>query len=180
MSTGILATLSFAVLYLGSSYILVGASGAISGLLGALARLYPRERMSVFIGFGVTPPLPAYLLVVIFLSIETLLALMRNDNVAHVAHIGGAVFGFVLAPLIARIKAKDTDRKADLKGLGALALTPELRDVLEQAEAQEDAMARQAWLERFASRASCPKCGGRLELKRGALRCSACGWKIRY
>jgi membrane associated rhomboid family serine protease len=77
----------------------VGASGAIYGLLLAFAMLHPNE-----IIMPLFPPIPmkAKWAVLIFAAIELLLGLLNassitsSDNVAHFAHLGGALFGFVL------------------------------------------------------------------------------------
>jgi membrane associated rhomboid family serine protease len=77
----------------------VGASGAIYGLLLAFAMLHPND-----IIMPLFPPIPmkAKWAVLIFAGIELFMG-VRNvrdiasaDNVAHFAHLGGALFGFVL------------------------------------------------------------------------------------
>ena len=72
----------------------VGASGAIYGLLLAFGMLHPND-----IIMPLFPPIPmrAKWAVLIFCGIELLLGLLSSaDNVAHFAHLGGALFGFVL------------------------------------------------------------------------------------
>ncbi len=73
----------------------VGASGAIYGLLLAFGMLHPNDIIMPLI-----PPIPmkAKWAVVVFCAIELLLgirgSLFSADNVAHFAHLGGALFGF--------------------------------------------------------------------------------------
>lgn len=73
----------------------VGASGAVFGLLAGLALLFPNiELMLMFIPI----PIKAKYLVPVLMLIELSLG-VRNfemDNVAHFAHLGGALFGFIL------------------------------------------------------------------------------------
>jgi membrane associated rhomboid family serine protease len=75
----------------------VGASGAIYGLLLAFAMLHPNDIIMPLI-----PPIPmkAKWAVLVFCAIELLLGIrgsfFSSDNVAHFAHLGGALFGFVL------------------------------------------------------------------------------------
>lgn len=72
----------------------VGASGAIYGILLAFGMLYPEQRMFVF---PIPFPLKAKWFVCIFAAIELLTALSQHgDGVAHVAHLGGMLFGYVL------------------------------------------------------------------------------------
>ncbi|MDR2894543.1 MAG: rhomboid family intramembrane serine protease [Alistipes sp.] len=75
----------------------VGASGAVYGLLLAFGMLHPNDIIMPLI-----PPIPmkAKWAVVVFCAIELLLGIRGSffsaDNVAHFAHLGGALFGFVL------------------------------------------------------------------------------------
>lgn len=73
----------------------VGASGCIYGLLVAFAYLFPNtELMLLFIPF----PVKAKYFVPIMVGIDLFLGFnpMAADNIAHFAHIGGALFGFLL------------------------------------------------------------------------------------
>jgi membrane associated rhomboid family serine protease len=75
----------------------VGASGAIYGLLLAFGMLHPNDIIMPLI-----PPIPmkAKWAVLVFCGLELLLgirgSLFSADNVAHFAHLGGALVGFVL------------------------------------------------------------------------------------
>ncbi len=72
----------------------VGASGAIYGILLAFGMMYPEERLFVF---PLPVPLKAKWFVMIYVVIELFSALsMPGDGVAHVAHLGGMLFGFLL------------------------------------------------------------------------------------
>jgi membrane associated rhomboid family serine protease len=72
----------------------VGASGAIYGVLMGYAILYPNSLMSL-----VFPPvtLKAKWFVLIFAGLELLLGMsLSGSSVAHFAHLGGLIFGFIL------------------------------------------------------------------------------------
>ncbi len=72
----------------------VGASGAIYGILLAFGMTYPEERLFVF---PLPIPLKAKWFVMIYVVIELMSALsQRGDGVAHVAHLGGMLFGYIL------------------------------------------------------------------------------------
>jgi membrane associated rhomboid family serine protease len=90
----------------------LGASGAISGVLGAYLIRFPQARITtlVFLGFFVTTiSVPALVVIGIFFIqnvISGLVSLQAAANmsvqtggVAYWAHIGGFVFGVMLAPL---------------------------------------------------------------------------------
>lgn len=72
----------------------VGASGAVYGVLVAFGMLYPNRVLMLLF-----PPMPikAKYFVMIMGAFELYLILsMHQDNVAHFAHLGGALFGFLL------------------------------------------------------------------------------------
>ena len=73
---------------------IVGASGAIYGVLVAFAMLYPQARMTL-----IFPPvtLDAKWMVTIFIGIELFTGITGTQmGIAHFAHLGGALFGFLL------------------------------------------------------------------------------------
>jgi membrane associated rhomboid family serine protease len=82
---------------------MVGASGAIGGVMGAYALLYPKApvHMLVFIGFYITRlVLPAYFMLGYWFLLQLLGALPATSGttggVAFWAHIGGFITGIVL------------------------------------------------------------------------------------
>jgi len=77
---------------------MVGASGAIFGVLIAFGMIYPNaELMILFIPVPVKAKyiIPVYILVEISLGVTQ----FGGDNVAHFAHIGGAILGFILVKM---------------------------------------------------------------------------------
>jgi rhomboid-like protein len=73
---------------------LVGASGAIFGVLVAFGMLYPNVELMIF---PLPIPIKAKYFVMIYGAYELYSGLARHqgDNVAHFAHIGGLVVGFI-------------------------------------------------------------------------------------
>lgn len=72
----------------------VGASGAVYGILLAFGMLYPEERIFIF---PLPVPIKAKWLVVGYAAIELFMAFTTSgDGVAHLAHLGGMVFGYFL------------------------------------------------------------------------------------
>jgi membrane associated rhomboid family serine protease len=73
----------------------LGASGAIFGVLIAFGMLYPNmELMIMFIPV----PIKAKYIIPVYILIELTLGIGRfgGDNVAHFAHLGGALIAFIL------------------------------------------------------------------------------------
>jgi membrane associated rhomboid family serine protease len=104
---GVLAALAQTLLQQGSSVPMVGASGAISGIMGAYLLLYPRVRvhMLVFLGFFITTiTVPAWLMLVYWLFLQAVGSLPSlaggaagaGGGVAFLAHVGGFAAGFAL------------------------------------------------------------------------------------
>jgi len=106
---GIIASLShvFATeAFGGNPYIpSLGASGAISGVLGGYIVLFPRNQVRVFLLriFTTVPAVVAIGLWFLFLVVEGYLNSGRNGGggVAYAAHVGGFVAGVVLIKLFA-------------------------------------------------------------------------------
>ena len=71
-----------------------GASGAVFGCLAAFGYLFPDSELYIW---GVLP-VKAKWMVLGYAAVELYLAVQNSagDNVAHVAHLGGAVVGFIL------------------------------------------------------------------------------------
>lgn len=73
----------------------VGASGAVFGVLLGFGMLFPNTELMLLF-----PPIPlkAKYFVMIYGAIEFFLAMRQTsgDNVAHYAHIGGMIFGYLL------------------------------------------------------------------------------------
>ncbi|MBQ5902834.1 MAG: rhomboid family intramembrane serine protease, partial [Alistipes sp.] len=72
---------------------LVGASGAVMGLLLAFGVLYPNATIMLLI-----PPIPmkAKWFVIIYAVIELFLGWRGVGQVAHFAHVGGMLWGWAL------------------------------------------------------------------------------------
>ena len=72
----------------------VGASGAVYGILLSFGMTYPEERMFIF---PLPVPIKAKFFVMGYAVIELLSALsLKGDGVAHMAHLGGMLVGFLL------------------------------------------------------------------------------------
>jgi len=82
----------------------VGASGAVFGILLAFGMLFPNTQLMLLF-----PPIPirAKYFVLIYGGIELWLALTQpGSNIAHFAHLGGMLFGFLLIQFWKRDRGK--------------------------------------------------------------------------
>jgi len=77
---------------------MVGASGAIFGLLVAFGMLYPNVELYIMF---IPVPVKAKYIVPVYIVLELFLgvAQFQGDSVAHYAHLGGALLGYILVKL---------------------------------------------------------------------------------
>ncbi|HUR93268.1 MAG TPA: rhomboid family intramembrane serine protease [Gemmatimonadales bacterium] len=72
---------------------IVGASGAVLGVGVAFALLWPDAELLVF---PLPMPIKARTLILVLIGLDIVMSqLTPNDGVAHLAHIGGAMFGYL-------------------------------------------------------------------------------------
>lgn len=171
----------FLAFHYAAMVLLLGASAGLMAVFGAYGRLYPRDKIQLFLPIPGVPALPVIHVVIAFLVLETALTLMRGlvpgQTIAWEAHVGGILFGFVAAPFVMRLPSRKgrVTPLATLASLHDLATTRELKSILSEAENADLVEIRQAWIEKFVRACPCPKCGGPLRLRFGRMR-SACGW----
>jgi membrane associated rhomboid family serine protease len=167
--TGVCGTLVFAAVRWDSAVAVVGASGAISGVLGAFVRMYPNERMTfLFLPIG---SVPAWMVIGFFVLLQ-LVFVVGASNIAVEAHLGGFVAGMLVAPYIARLPLHRRVKKMiSLNALRRLARSPELKTILRRIEDEEIPDVRSAWIEEFLSKARCPHCGAAIKVTRESITC---------
>jgi membrane associated rhomboid family serine protease len=106
--TGLAAALGQVIANPAAAVPMVGASGAISGVMGAYLILYPKVKVYAFIPifiFFTSIALPAWVMLGYWFVIQFvsgLVAMRGEAGVAFWAHIGGFVAGVVLIKLFAR------------------------------------------------------------------------------
>ncbi|MGH6735906.1 MAG: rhomboid family intramembrane serine protease [Methyloceanibacter sp.] len=105
LACGVAAALAQALVNPDSTIPMVGASGAISGVLGAYLLLHPHAtvRTLIFLGLFVTMMhLPAMIVLGLWFVLQLVSAAIANSGEAGVAfwaHVGGFVAGMALVPL---------------------------------------------------------------------------------
>jgi membrane associated rhomboid family serine protease len=85
----------------------LGASGAISGVMGGYLLLFPKNRVNVFFGRGILP-VPAFVALGIWIVFQVISGMgmlggeQSGGGVAYAAHIGGFIAGMVLVKMFDR------------------------------------------------------------------------------
>jgi membrane associated rhomboid family serine protease len=103
LATGVIATVAFSLFAGGSMVPMIGASGAISGVLGLYFLLFPRNRVKVFLFlwpiFFRIVHLPARLVIGLFIVWDNLIPVLfkLQTGVAYGAHLGGFLGGLAIA-----------------------------------------------------------------------------------
>jgi len=101
LASGIVATVAFVLPNARSLTTLVGASGAVAGVLGAYIVMFPRRRITVFIPplFFLPFRLPALVMLGGWFVLQLLsgrVADMSGGGVAYLAHVAGFIAGIVI------------------------------------------------------------------------------------
>ena len=96
---GVFASLSQALLNLSSEVPMIGASGAIAGVLGAYLYYFPRAKILVLVPFFIffTIRVPASILLIFWFIFQFLNLSNIESSVAWMAHIGGFIFGYIFS-----------------------------------------------------------------------------------
>ncbi|MFA7141729.1 MAG: rhomboid family intramembrane serine protease [Candidatus Paceibacterota bacterium] len=89
---GILATLIYFFSGENLNVPLVGASGAISGILGAYIILYPKNKLRVFPNFTFS----SFWYILFWFLFQIIFMNLGEGNVAYLGHIGGFIAGIIL------------------------------------------------------------------------------------
>ncbi|MEM4598233.1 MAG: rhomboid family intramembrane serine protease [Candidatus Diapherotrites archaeon] len=100
---GLVAIFAHSFLTTAPNVPVVGASGAISGILGAYLMLYPTSKVRVYFGFFISADMPAMFYAFVWFGIQLyfgLISLHQDLSVAFFAHIGGFIAGIVLLPML--------------------------------------------------------------------------------
>ena len=106
LACGLVAGIAHILFNSGSMIPTVGASGAISGVMGGYLLLFPKNRVYVLTWGGVAT-VPAMLMLGLWIliqfvnSVGSVATTPETDGggVAYIAHVGGFVAGLILAPL---------------------------------------------------------------------------------
>jgi membrane associated rhomboid family serine protease len=103
IACGVAGSLAHALVNASSEQPLVGASGAIAGVIAAYVILYPRVRIWGLAFKFVPLRIPAYWAIAAWFGLQVVQAWLAHDStIGWWAHIGGFVAGVLLTPLLVR------------------------------------------------------------------------------
>lgn len=108
LATGVISVWLFGMVHSASTGPLVGASGAISGLMGLFSILFGTKRIKIFLSLGfyfTTVLVPAIVLLPFWIAKELVQFYMyaQISNVAYMAHAGGLIGGGAVGYLMLKI-----------------------------------------------------------------------------
>lgn len=105
LACAVLAALAHLLFNLDGNGPLIGASGAVAGVMGAYILLFPYARVFVLarIVWLIPLPVPAFFMVGVWVATQLFYVIIGSEEpVAWWAHLGGFVAGVALAPLLRR------------------------------------------------------------------------------
>jgi membrane associated rhomboid family serine protease len=113
---------------------LIGASGAIAGVVMAYLMLHPHVKLWVLALMRIPLRIPAYIPIALWIAFQVLMLFTQTDDqISWPAHVGGIIAGAILVPLLKRRNVKLFDRPA-IEAMGSAAATPVPVTVPQKAE----------------------------------------------
>jgi len=152
----------------------IGASGAVFGIMGGFALLYPRDEIPMLLGPIFMHRVPVLLATLVFIGMETLyVGLGTEDGIGHGTHMASFIAGVFLAPYFTSKKEVETNLEIGLERLVKLSgITKKGNYELQMVKESDEPELIDAWLEKFWELQECPDCGEPVNMQ-GV--CSDCG-----
>ena len=172
---GSLVTGSISVLNeTGLETINIGASGAVFGIMGGFALLYPRDEIPMLLGPIFMHRVPVLLATLVFIGMETLyVGLGTEDGIGHGTHMASFIAGVFMAPYFTSKKEVETNLEIGLERLVKLSgITKKGNYELQMIKDSDEPELIDAWLDKFWELQECPDCGEPVNMQ-GV--CSDCG-----
>ena len=152
----------------------IGASGAVFGIMGGFALLYPRDEIPMLLGPIFMHRVPVLLATLVFIGMETLyVGLGTEDGIGHGTHMASFIAGVFLAPYFTSKKEVETNPEIGLERLVKLSgITQKGNYELQMIKDSDEPELVEAWLDKFWELQECPDCGEPVNMQ-GV--CSDCG-----
>jgi membrane associated rhomboid family serine protease len=92
---------------------LIGASGAIAGVVVAYLMLHPHVKLWVLAFMRIPLRIPAYIPIALWIAFQVLMLFVQTDDqISWPAHVGGIIAGAILVPFLKRRSVRLFDRPA--------------------------------------------------------------------
>lgn len=141
LSAGILSALVYVLKYPDMTGPLVGASGAIAGVMGAFLIRHARVKIRFLFFFFMRPKIisaPAWIMLPLWLGREILFGQAtdyaggQGGGVAHWAHVAGFLYGIIAAVVIQRMNFEENFVEKKLDSSGRVHHNPILEEAMEE------------------------------------------------
>jgi len=146
----------------------IGASGAVFGIMGGFALLYPRDEIPMLLGPIFLHRVPVILATIVFVAMETLYVGMNTqDGIGHGTHMASFIAGVFLSPLFP--KKGITEKQSlnlDISYLTKLYEKSKKGEYeLNMLKSADEPELQSAWLETFLEKQTCLVCSSNLDSK---------------
>ena len=156
----------------------IGASGAVFGIMGGFALLYPRDEIPMLLGPIFMHRVPVLLATLVFIGMETLyVGLGTEDGIGHGTHMASFIAGVFLAPYFSTSNS-ETKTKTEMNLDKLIQLSEKSQRgayELQMVRGSDEPELINAWLEKFWEHQECPDCGTSVN-SQGT--CSSCGKNV--
>ena len=146
----------------------IGASGAVFGIMGGFALLYPRDEIPMLLGPIFLHRVPVILATIVFVAMETLYVGMNTqDGIGHGTHMASFIAGVFISPLFP--KKGITEKQSlnfDITYLTKLYEKSKKGEYeLNMLKNADEPELQSAWLETFLEKQVCLVCSSNLDSK---------------
>jgi len=152
-------------------YVAVGASGAISALMGAMIMLYPKEKIMFFLGPLLTNRFSVWVPILVWFAMQLFLFPLDPSPVAYAAHLGGFAAGAGIAWVIRPKGAMKEEHTLDISPLKQLCTSASLKEMYDYADKETNNEMKMMWIENILKNVKCPECGSNIITTRKGFRC---------
>ena len=153
----------------------IGASGAVFGIMGGFALLYPRDEIPMLLGPIFLHRVPVILATIVFVAMETFYVGMNTqDGIGHSTHMASFIAGVFLAPYYSvKDEKSEPQVNIDVEMLTNVFEKTKIGNYeLQMIKESDEPELLDAWIEKFWEIQKCPECNQSLTPEAECLGCS--------